>query len=159
MPWGHPGCEPAGNPKTMPLPSGGPYRPAGIAPVPKGAASYGLRLMEDEAITRPLEAHTGFEPARSAWKAEMLPLHQCAMLVRPGFPGDGLSRTDRLGKKRERGVLGYGKPWRAERDSNPLPPALPAGMLPKALPARIAATDGGKKSNHLGFLRFSGSRT
>lgn len=27
----------------------------------------------------PLEEHTGLEPARSAWKAEMLPLHQCSV--------------------------------------------------------------------------------
>ena len=26
-----------------------------------------------------MEEHTGFEPARSAWKAEMLPLHQCSV--------------------------------------------------------------------------------
>lgn len=29
--------------------------------------------------------------------------------------------------------------WRAEPDSNRLPPAVLAGALPKALPARIAA--------------------
>lgn len=33
----------------------------------------------------PLEEHTGLEPAQSAWKAEMLPLHQCSVL--PVFPG------------------------------------------------------------------------
>lgn len=26
-----------------------------------------------------LEEHTGLEPARSDWKSEMLPLHQCSM--------------------------------------------------------------------------------
>lgn len=30
--------------------------------------------------------------------------------------------------------------WRARPDSNRLPPAVPAGALPKALLARIAAT-------------------
>ena len=156
MPCGHPGHDPDG--KSMP-PAGVTHMcPAGIAPVPKGAASYGLRLMEDEAITRPLEAHTGFEPARSAWKADMLPLHQCAMLVRPGFPGDGLPRTDRLGKK-DKEVVWVWHPWRAEQDSDLLPPVVHTGVLPKAPPARIAATMGGKKPNHLGFLRFSGSRT
>lgn len=161
MPRGHPGYDPAGNPKPCPC------RAVAHIALPELhrcqkeplLTGYGLYMPRERAIIRPLEAHTGFEPARSAWKAETLPLHQCAMLVRPGFPGDGLSRTGRLGKKRERGVMGYGKPWRAERDSYPLPPAVPAGMLPKALPARIAATDVGKKSNHLGFLLFSGSLT
>lgn len=43
-----------------------------------------------------MEEHTGFEPARSAWKAEMLPLHQCSVLVRPSFPECGVSRTGRM---------------------------------------------------------------
>ena len=64
------------------------------------AAAYTCSKRE-RAIIRPLEAHTGFEPARSAWKAETLPLHQCAILVRSGFPEGGHSRTNRLVKERE----------------------------------------------------------
>lgn len=36
----------------------------------------------------PLEQYTGLEPARSAWKAEMLPLHQYCILP-PGSPESG----------------------------------------------------------------------
>lgn len=33
-----------------------------------------------------LEQHTGFEPAHSAWEADMQPLHQCCMFA-PTFAG------------------------------------------------------------------------
>lgn len=49
-------------------------------------------------------------------------------------------------------------PWRVRQESNLQPAAVLAAVLPKAPPARIAATVGGKLLNHLGFLRFSGSR-
>ena len=88
----------------------------------------------------------------------MLPLHQCPVSVRPGFPGDGLPRTGHLDKKMKEVCWVY-YPWRAVQDSNLLPPAVLAGVLPKALPARIAATMDGKTPNHLGFLLFPGSRT
>ena len=98
MPRGHPGYDPAGNPKPCPC------RAVAHIALPELhrcqkeplLTGCGLYMPRERAIIRPLEAHTGFEPARSAWKAETLPLHQCAMLVRPGFPGDGLSRANRL---------------------------------------------------------------
>lgn len=30
-------------------------------------------------VASPLEEHTGIEPAFSAWKADVLPLHQCSV--------------------------------------------------------------------------------
>ena len=86
----------------------------------------------------PLEEHTGFEPALTAWKAAVLPLHQCSILpVCPGchalltsalppcspYGGAGLSLQS--GKKESRQFPGSPKAgWRAGLDSNQLPPAV-----------------------------------
>ena len=48
------------------------------------------------------------------------------------------------------------RPWRAGQDLNLLPPAVLAGALPKAPPARVAATVCGNLPNHLGFFCFWG---
>ena len=81
-----------------------------------------------------MEEHTGFEPAQSAWKAEMLPLHQCSMVVRFGSPKCGLSRTSHIVKEGRRRCLGL-SPWRAEQDSNLLPSVvLPLRFLNRLLP-------------------------
>ena len=68
-----------------------------IAPVTAGASRFGapgtLQLWPTE-LVRPLlfvdrrevlEPSTGFEPALSAWKAEVLPLHHDG--ISPGYPG------------------------------------------------------------------------
>lgn len=107
-----------------------------------------------------MEKHTGFEPAPAAWKAAVLPLHQCSMWRAPVSREDHIPRACDLARKEgnERKGRITIAPWRAEQDLNLLPPAVLAGVLPKAPPARIAATVGGKKPNHLGFLRFSENR-
>lgn len=47
--------------------------------------------------------------------------------------------------------------WRAEPDSNRLPPAVLAGVLPKALPARIAASSAADCAQSFGHLQGYGS--
>ena len=73
------------------------------------------------------------------------------------FPGGwafphGQLKVKRLGGRPSR--LMPDRNWRAEQDSNPLPPAVPAGVLPKAPPARGAATDLAATSQSLGILLF-----
>ena len=168
----------------------------------------------------PLEQHTGFEPAIPAWKAGVLPLHQCCVSP-PGSPVSGgpvfadcqdkchdfCSRWRRLtesnrppgrGKnpdrpscavlpvcpgchalltsalptfspdagaslsrlsdtKMKKGVIplsGVPSPgWRAEWDSNPLPPGWAAGAHPHVLPARM---NGGRTDRPLIQLSSAG---
>ena len=137
--------------------------PAGFSPVPcrelllTGCSLCMLKRKGDH--LRPLETHTGFEPARSAWKADMLPLHQYAVLVRPGFPGGGFSRTDRLLDKKRKRCIGFGTHGgRNGIRTRYLRPCIPV-RFQKHFPPVSPPQFGGKMPNHLGFLCFSGSRT
>ena len=92
-----------------------------------------------------VEEHTGIEPAPSAWEADTLPLRQCSICEPPSpthTPADCLSalaaslllpRHSHPGAAiagHEKRTCGFPRRWRARPDSNRLPHAVPACVLP-----------------------------
>ena len=94
------------------------------------------------ALRPPLEEHTGFEPAIPAWKAGVLPLTPMLRITAGLSMSGGAGLCLLSAKKERRHSLWQSSllPWRAEPDSNRLPLAVLASVLPKAPSARIAAT-------------------
>lgn len=45
-----------------------------------------MTKMEGQLLVMEVEQHTGIEPASSAWKADMFPLHQCYKEVGMSIP-------------------------------------------------------------------------
>ena len=71
----------------------------------------------------------------------------------PPWAADGLSRSDHLYQEVNSGVYPFRR-WRARPDSNRLPPAVLAGVLPEAPLTHIRHRIGGEFSQSFGNLLF-----
>ena len=130
--------------------------PAGFSPVPRrellltGCSLCMLKRKGDH--LRPLETHTGFEPARSDWKSDMLPLHQCAMWCAPVLQGAAFHAPAAF-MARKKVSCGHSPGERSGIRTRCLRP-VPAVALPKVPPARIAATARRQNAQSLGIFMF-----
>ena len=84
--------------------------PAGIAPEPGWELLLtGCSLCDKKGHSLEVECveeHTGFEPALTAWKAAVLPLHQCSMGGRSGFPDGYFHALQPFSEKERRCRMG-----------------------------------------------------